>query len=149
MEYAPMIDESTPLGARILERLREDRVIWMTTVDRGAPQPAPVWFLYERDRQGERILVYSKTGARRIANIRANSHVALNFNCTPGGGQVHVIRGVARIALEVPAVPQNQTYMDRYQDWIEDNADWDNTFEGFAAQYSVPIEITDLETWGW
>jgi PPOX class probable F420-dependent enzyme len=144
MEYAPMIDESTPLGARILERLREDRVIWMTTVDRGTPQPAPVWFLYERDMQGERILVYSKTGARRLANIRANSHVALNFNCTPGGGQVHVIRGTARIALERPAVPQNQAYMDRYQDWIEDNADWDNTFEGFAAQYSVPIEITEL-----
>ena len=143
-----MIDETTPLGARILERLVEDRVIWMTTVDRGAPQPAPVWFIYERDHLGERILVYSKTGARRIANIQSDSKVALNFNCTPGGGQVHVIRGTARIALEIRPVPENQAYMDRYRDWIEDEKDWD-TFEGFAAQYSVPIEITDLAIWGW
>ena len=144
-----MIDETTPLGARILERLVEDRVIWMTTVDRGAAQPAPVWFIYERDHLGERILVYSKTGARRIANIQSDSKVALNFNCTPGGGQVHVIRGTARIALEIRPVPENQAYMDRYRDWIEDEKGWDNSFEGFAAQYSVPIEITDLAIWGW
>jgi PPOX class probable F420-dependent enzyme len=144
-----MIDESTPLGARILERLKEDRVIWMTSVDRGAPQPAPVWFLYERTPEGERIIVYSKTGARRIANIQSDQHVSLNFNCTPDGGQVHVIRGTARIALHLPAVPQNQAYMDRYRDWIQDGADWNRSFEGFAAQYSVPIEIVDLAVWGW
>ena len=144
-----MIDGSTPLGARILERLREDRVIWLTTVDRGMPQPAPVWFLYERSDSSERIIVYSKTGARRIANVRADSQVAFNFNCTPGGGQVHVIRGQARVALELPQVPQCQPYMDRYRDWIEDSADWDHTFQGFAAQYSVPIEITELAIWGW
>jgi hypothetical protein len=39
--------------------------------------------------------------------------------------------------------------MDRYRDWIEDEKDWGNTFEGFAAQYSVPIEITELGIWGW
>jgi PPOX class probable F420-dependent enzyme len=144
-----MIDGSTPLGARILERLREDRVIWMTTVNRGAPQPAPVWFLYERDETSERIIVYSKTGARRIANARADSHVAFNFNCTPGGGQVHVIRGQARIAIELPAVPGCAAYMDRYRDWIEEDQSWGGTFEGFAAQYSVPIEITELAIWGW
>ena len=144
-----MIDGSTALGARVLERLRVDRVIWMTTVDRGTPQPAPVWFLYERGASTERIIVYSKTNARRIANVQSNSHVAFNFNSTPGGGDVHVIRGTARIALELPQVPEHQAYMDRYRDWIQDNADWDHTFEGFAAQYSVPIEITDLAIWGW
>ena len=144
-----MIDGSTPLGARILERLREDRVIWMTTVDRGVPQPAPVWFLYERGETSERIIVYSKTGARRIANVKADSNVAFNFNCTPGGGDVHVIRGTARIALELPQVPQNGVYMNRYRDWIEESADWDHTFEGFAAQYAVPIEVTELAIWGW
>ena len=144
-----MIDGSAALGARVLERLRDDRVIWMTTVDRGVPQPAPVWFLYERGEVTERIVVFSKTGARRISNIMANSHVALNFNSTPGGGDVQVIRGQARIALELPHVPQCKAYMDRYRDWIEDEKDWGNTFEGFAAQYSVPIEITELGIWGW
>ena len=144
-----MIDGSTALGARVLKRLVEDRVIWMTTVDRGVPQPAPVWFLYERNDTTERIIVYSKTGARRIANVQADAHVALNFNSSPSGGDVHVIRGKARIALELPQVPEFQAYMDRYRDWIEESKDWDHTFEGFAAQYSVPIEITDLALWGW
>ncbi|MGD0018543.1 MAG: TIGR03667 family PPOX class F420-dependent oxidoreductase [Candidatus Limnocylindrales bacterium] len=144
-----MIDESTALGARILERLRGDRVIWMTTVDRGAPQPAPVWFMYERDEGGERIIVYSKTDARRIANVMADPKVALNFNCTPGGGEVHVIRGSARIALERPQASESEAYLARYRDWIEEEQAWGGTFEGFAAQYSVPIEITELAVWGW
>lgn len=144
-----MIDESTALGARVLERLRRDRVIWMTTVDRGAPQPAPVWFLYERGEKNERIVVYSKTNARRIANIMAEPRVALNFNCTPSGGDVQVIRGSARVALELPQVPEFEAYMARYRDRIEEDQSWGGTFEGFAAQYSVPIEITDLAVWGW
>ncbi len=144
-----MIDESTAVGARVLERLRRERVVWMTTVDRGAPQPAPVWFLYERGVEGERIIVYSKTNARRIANIMADAKVALNFNCTPGGGDVAVIRGSARIALELPQVPEFEAYRARYRDWIEEDKAWGGTFEGFAAQYSVPIEITELAVWGW
>jgi PPOX class probable F420-dependent enzyme len=144
-----MIDETTPLGARILERLREERVIWMTTVDRGAPQPAPVWFVYERKTDSERIVVYSRTNARRVTNVRDNELVALNFNCSPGGGQVHVIRGVARIALELPSVAEAETYRARYRDWIEDEAYRGETVEAFATQYSVPIEITQLEVWGW
>jgi len=144
-----MIDESTVLGARILERLRGDRVIWMTTVSRAAPQPAPVWFLYERNEDSERIIVYSKTNARRIANLMANPKVAFNFNCTPGGGEVHVIRGSARVALELPQASESATYLARYRDWIEEEEAWGGTFEGFAAQYSVPIEITELAVWGW
>ncbi len=144
-----MIDESTSLGETILERLNTERVIWMTTVDQGAPQPAPVWFLYERTPEGEHIIVYSKTGARRIANVMQNNHVALNFNCTPEGGQVHVIRGTARIKLNLPQVPNFKPYVDRYRDLIESDSAWGKTFEGFAEQYSVPIEITDLQVWGW
>ncbi len=144
-----MIDGSTPLGARIMARLRDDRVIWMTTVDRGSPQPAPVWFLYERGDGAERILVYTKTDARRLANLRTNSHVALNFNSTPNGEEVHVIRGLGRIALELPQVLQCEAYMNRYRDWVEEDPAWDATFEGFAAQYNVPIEITELAIWGW
>jgi PPOX class probable F420-dependent enzyme len=144
-----VIDETTALGARIVERLREERVIWLTSVDRGAPQPAPVWFIYERGADSDRIVVYSKTNARRVENIRDNQRVALNFNCTPGGGQVHVIRGVARIALELPAAPEATAYRARYRDWIEDEAHRGETVEAFARKYSVPIEITDLEVWGW
>jgi PPOX class probable F420-dependent enzyme len=144
-----MIDGSTTLGARILKRLRQERVIWMTTVGGGAPQPAPVWFLHERLETSERIIVYTKPEARRVANLRDNSAVAFNFNCTPGGGEVHVIRGRARIAPELPQAPEYPAYIDRYRDLIEGDDTWDRTVEGFASQYAVPIEITDLSIWGW
>jgi PPOX class probable F420-dependent enzyme len=144
-----MIDGSTPLGGRILERLQRERVIWMTTVDGGVPQPAPVWFLYERLEGRERILVYTRPEARRVANLAANPAVAFNFNCTPGGDEVHVIRGRARIARELPQVPDCRAYVERYRDLIGGDDTWNRTVEGFAALYAVPIEVTDLSVWGW
>jgi hypothetical protein len=46
-------------------------------------------------------------------------------------------------------VPQFEAYIARYRDWIEEDQSWGGTFEGFAAQYAVPIEITELSIWGW
>lgn len=41
-----MIDFTTQLGERLHQRLQEDFVIWLTTVDAsGFPQPRPVWFI--------------------------------------------------------------------------------------------------------
>ena len=144
-----MINEETALGARVIERLSNERVIWLTTTGASGPQPAPVWFIYERGAGGERILVFSKTDARRVANIGANPRVALNLNCTVDGSDVHVIRGVARLAPEVPQAAEYAPYLSRYRDWILDGEQWGETAEGFAAQYSIPVEITDLTVWGW
>ena len=37
-------DPSTPFGERVQRRLREELLVWLTTVGRdGAPQPNPVW----------------------------------------------------------------------------------------------------------
>lgn len=39
------IDRSSEFGARVLRRLEEDEIIWLTTGGKdGAPQPNPVWF---------------------------------------------------------------------------------------------------------
>ncbi len=144
-----MIDDSTELGARILEKLRTEKVVWLTTVDGSAPRPAPVWFLYERDAGGDRILIYSKTDARRNASIGVNPRVALNFNCTPDGGDVCVILGTARPAPDRPPAHLNPAYMARYDAAIRQEHAWEGKAEGFAEQYSVPLEITDLRIWGW
>src|SRR6266581_1156609 len=41
-------DPSTPFGERVARRLRDERLIWLTTVDaKGIPQPTPVWFLWD------------------------------------------------------------------------------------------------------
>jgi hypothetical protein len=41
-----MIDEGTEFGARAARHLRDDRIVWLTTViPAGVPLPSPMWFL--------------------------------------------------------------------------------------------------------
>ncbi len=57
-----MIDESTEFGARVARHLREDIVVWMTTVTPdGSPLPMPVWFHW--DGGGGDIVVLSGNAA--------------------------------------------------------------------------------------
>jgi Pyridoxamine 5'-phosphate oxidase len=63
-----MIDESTEFGAPVARHLREETVVWLTTVTpSGSPLPRPVGFLWH---DGEDVTVYSQPGAR-IRNIPA------------------------------------------------------------------------------
>ena len=50
-------DPSTPFGQRVQRRLRDEQVIWLTTVGAdGTPQPNPVWFLVD----GTTVVVYNR-----------------------------------------------------------------------------------------
>jgi hypothetical protein len=43
-----MIDTNTEFGQRVARRLAEERIAWLTTIDsNGAPQPRPIWFLWD------------------------------------------------------------------------------------------------------
>jgi len=81
-------------GARTESRLREEEVVWLTTVrPDGQPQPVPVWFLWD----GEGLLVYSREGQQKLRNVRRNPKVALNFNSDEHGGEVVRAEGTAEI----------------------------------------------------
>ena len=42
------IDTSSSFGRRVVERLENEHVVWLTTVAAdGTPQPSPVWFLWD------------------------------------------------------------------------------------------------------
>ena len=42
------LDLTTPFGERVARRLREERLIWLVTIDaHGRPQPSPVWFWWD------------------------------------------------------------------------------------------------------
>jgi PPOX class probable F420-dependent enzyme len=95
-----MIDQRTEFGARAARHLREETVVWLTTVTPwGAPLPRPVGFLWNG---GENVSVYSQPGAR-IRNIGRNPKVTLNFRGDAKGGDIVVLSGTADRSLIVAA----------------------------------------------
>src|SRR5437868_11590404 len=137
-----MPSTSTPFGERVARRLRDERLIWLTTVGAdGTPQPNPVWFLWD----GESVLIYSLPDAARVANIQRNPRVSLNLDGNGRGGDIIVITGDARIGLDDPPADQAPAYLEKYKEFIERGF---GTPANFAAQYSLPIRITPTRVRG-
>ena len=138
-----MIDTGTKAGARAMERLREDRVGWLTTVTPdGQPQSSPVWFLWEDDD----LVVMSLATTPRVANILANPRVAFNLNSTPGGGEVVTIEGEARIVGEPLAEETLAAYWAKYDASLADEG-WSR--ETFRVDYPVVIRIRPTHARVW
>lgn len=138
----PVIDSATDHGQRVIERLSDEIVIWLTTVGKdGAPHPRPVWFLWENDS----ILIYSQPETAKIRHIARDNRVALNFNSTFDGGDVAVINGAAAIVDDAPPAKEHKAYLDKYAKEI---AGIDMNPDSFAASYSVAIRVTPTKLWG-
>lgn len=135
-------DPATEFGARVAARLREERVIWLTTTGAdGTPQPNPVWYLWD----GESFLIYSLSDAARIAHIRRNPRVALHFDGNGQGGDLVIFTGTAREAPEEPPASERPDYLERYRERI------DRYFGGpaaFSARYSRPLRVTPTKVRG-
>jgi PPOX class probable F420-dependent enzyme len=130
-------DPSTPFGARVARRLREDRLIWFTTVDeKGTPQPTPVWFLW--DETNSTILIYSLAGAKRLKHLQHNPRVALNFDGNGSGGDIIVITGEAYVSTDDPPADRLPIYAEKYREFI---ARGFKTAEAFAAKYPITLRI--------
>ena len=130
-------DPATPFGERIARRLRDDLIIWLTTIDsKDTPQPNPVWFLW--DAATSTILVYSKAGAKRHAHLQKNPHVSLNFDSNGTGGNIIVLTGEARLSPDDPSADQHPIFVAKYQDFITRGF---SKAENFAAQYPVALRI--------
>jgi PPOX class probable F420-dependent enzyme len=130
-----LIDEGTEFGARVARRLREEQVVWLTTVTpAGAPLPRPVGFLWDG---GDEVAVYSQPGAR-VRNIAANPRVTLNFDGDGRGGDVVVLAGIARVDPDAPAADANPSHLAKYGPEIERIG---LTPAAYAARFSVPVRI--------
>jgi len=136
-------DPSTEFGARVARRLDEEVVAWLTVVDgAGTPQPAPIWFLWD----GESALIYSLTGAKRLAHLRARPRVALHLNGDGQGSDIVVLTGEIVDAPDAPAVADNPAYLAKYGERI--TSGWGSA-EAFGAQYSVPLRFTPRRVRGY
>lgn len=128
-------DRATAYGERVRRRLTDETAIWLTTVGRdGTPQPNPVGFLWDG---GDSVLIYSQANARRLANIRRQPRVSLNFDGN-GGDDIVVLTGTAEILDDHPAVPDNPVWLEKYGAAI--NARFGDA-ASFAERFSVPVRI--------
>ncbi|MFH1183800.1 MAG: pyridoxamine 5'-phosphate oxidase family protein [Chloroflexota bacterium] len=127
-----MPDPGPEFGAGLARRMREESIIWFTTVSpEGVPSPNPVWFHWD----GEYIIVYSQPASFRVRNIKNNPHVALTLQGVDGlGNNVVIINGEAELK------PNNQTipdaYWKKYRKLLQDM-----TAEGMTASYNVEIRV--------
>jgi PPOX class probable F420-dependent enzyme len=130
-----VIDQGTDYGARVARHLREDRIVWMTTVSpKGMPVPRPVWFLWDGD---DSVLLFSRESPR-IRNIEANPRVSLNFDGDGSGGDIVVLSGTATVERDEPPAYDNDEYVEKYGWGFESLR---MTPEEFSERYSVPIRI--------
>jgi PPOX class probable F420-dependent enzyme len=131
-------DPSTPLGEVVHRRLREDPVVWLTTIGAGGtPQPNPVWFLWD----GETILVYSTPAAHRLLHVRERPHVALHLDGSGGRGVV-IVTGRAVLVPDEPPADRMPAFMAKYGGLMAMTpAQW-------AAAFSVALRVGQLRVRG-
>lgn len=132
-----MVDFSTAFGQRVLERLKEETIIWLTTVDSsGRPQPRPVWFHWD----GKTILILSQSVGAKVRHIRNNRKVALHFNTDDTGGDVAVLLGEA-VLDDKPAAERLQAYGEKYHTGIQDLG---MTKDEMIRDYETAITVTPV-----
>jgi PPOX class probable F420-dependent enzyme len=136
-------DTTTPFGERVIKRLHEEPIIWLTSIDsKGAPQPAPVWYWW--DDQQQNFLIYSKANAKREAHLHTNPRVSLNFDGNKQGGDIIVLTGKVEFSDDPPA-SQHPLYLAKYGERIKRGF---STPENFAALYPVALRIQPLSIRG-
>lgn len=130
-----MIEESTEFGARVARHLREELIVWLTTVTpAGAPLPRPVGFVWDG---GENVSVYSQPGAR-IRNIARNPKVTLNFGGDGEGGDIVILSGTAEVDESGQSAVEDAAHAAKYATEFER---FGMTAESYAQRFSVPVRI--------
>lgn len=100
------------LTEQIERHLIGDQIAWLTTVSpNGWPTPNAVWFVWD----GAEITVYSLNGGAKLRHIEASGKVSLHFDSGPGGGDIVVISGRARLVPDAPPPSEFPGLLDKYQ----------------------------------
>ena len=137
-----MLDFTTDLGQRALQRIQAEQIIWLTTVTpSGLPQPKPVWFVWD----GVAFTIYSQPTAKKIPHIAQNPNVSLHFDAGADGVDIQVFLGVAHIHTTAPPISLLPTYVEKYRVGM---AQIGMTEVQYASTFSVAIQIAPLRLRG-
>ena len=138
-----MLNPGNPKHAAADARLREETVIWLTTVSAsGQPQSSPVWFVWD----GSEFLIYGSKDGRKTGNIAAHPRVGLHLDGNGRGGGIVVFECTARIDPDGPPAGSAPEYLAKYGQRIEANR-W--TPASFARDYPDVIRVTPTRARIW
>ena len=130
-------DFESRFGRAALQRLKREYFIWLITVGtNGAPQPRPVWFVWD----GDSFVIYSQPTAHKLKHIQKNPQVTLHFNTQDELGEngVFIFSGEAKVDENCPPAHGNRAYMKKYKEGI---ARLGATPEQFSGEYSVALRV--------
>src|SRR5512134_296543 len=95
-----MVDFTTRPGRHVNRRLRQDQIIWLTTVDsQRTPWPRPVWFHWD----DKTVLIFSEPDRPKLRHIARNPRVALNVKTDEDGAHFATLIGAPCILKRPPA----------------------------------------------
>jgi PPOX class probable F420-dependent enzyme len=142
-EHILIIDPSTDFGKKVIFRLNDEEIIWLTTVaDDLTPQPNPVWFLWD----GESILIYTQASSKKVVNLLKRPRVSLNFDATDTGEDVVVFTGTAEFDSDAPPVDENRPYVEKYRLGL---AALGSSPEQMGQEYNIKIRVRPDKVRGW
>lgn len=131
-----MNDAQSKLERKAMRLIKEEYVIWLTTVDsKLTPQPRPVWFIWDKDS----FLIFSEPQAYKMHHLQEHPRVSLHFN-TDKTGDENIVVYTGNAAIDSTAAPAHKTpaYFKKYKTGI---AGLGMTPEEFAAKYSATIRV--------
>jgi PPOX class probable F420-dependent enzyme len=121
--------------AHAAKRLRDELIIWLTTVTRqGQPQSSPVWFLWD----GDVFHLFSQPRRPKLRNLSANPGVSLHLEGGREGDDIVVFEGRAKIVRDRDPATSFPEYIKKYRRLIQSYG-W--TPDSFAADYAVPVVV--------
>ncbi len=135
-------DPTTEFGARVAARLRDERIIWLTTTGAdGTPQPNPVWFLWD----GASFLIYSLPDAARLEPHQTEPACRAAFRWQWARWRHR------RLHWRRPCGSRRTTRERAPRVYRALRQRIDQNFGGpaaFAARYSVPLRVTPTKVRG-
>jgi PPOX class probable F420-dependent enzyme len=143
MDHAARAISDSRAAARIDRMLRSESVVWMSTVcPDGSPHLVPIWFSWD----GTRVLIASKPGARKVANLRANPSIMLALGEPEDDFDVGMVEGIAELPSEPAAELLPASHLEKYRSQM---AAIGLTTEEFLRTYSQVIRIRPTRFLPW
>jgi PPOX class probable F420-dependent enzyme len=129
------------LTEQIERHLIGDQIAWLTTVTpSGRPAPRPVWFVWD----GAEITVYGVNGGAKQRHVAVNDKVSVHFDSGPGGGDIVVIAGRARVVPDAPPPSRFPGLLDKYLPTIEAMG---QSVRWYDEHYREALRITPERAW--